>query len=80
MGAKWKDYVDLYFIAKKYDGLRQVADRGREMFGEEFNEKIFRVQLSYFEDIDYSEAVEYVEGFRISDETVRDQLIRFSVS
>ena len=50
------------------------------MFGEEFNEKIFRVQLSYFEDIDYSEAVEYVEGFRISDETVRDQLIRFSVS
>ena len=78
--AKWKDYVDLYFIAKKYDGLERIAEQGRKIFGGEFNEKIFRVQLAYFEDIDYGESVEFMEGCAVPDAVIREGLIRFCIS
>ena len=71
--AKWKDYVDLYFIFKGYS-LNDVVDKAEELFGGEFNEKLFRVQLAYFEDIDYSEAVEFMPGFRVEDEVVKEEL------
>ncbi len=72
--SKWKDYVDLYFILSKYHSLREVADRAAQMFGNEFNEKIFRAALAYFDDIDYSEAVIFQSGFEVSDEAVRAAL------
>ena len=31
-----------------------------ELFGELFSEKLFRAQLSYFDDVDYTEQVEYL--------------------
>lgn len=77
--AKWKDYVDLYFIAMRYGGLGTIAERGKALFGGEFNEKIFRVQLAYFEDIDYGEAVEFMEGYAVPDAEIRSALERFSV-
>ncbi|MHB8362679.1 MAG: nucleotidyl transferase AbiEii/AbiGii toxin family protein, partial [Patescibacteria group bacterium] len=52
---KWKDYVDLYFIAKEYGSIKPIIENAKLIFKNEFNEKIFRSQLSYFEDIDYSE-------------------------
>jgi hypothetical protein len=76
--AKWKDYVDLYFIFKDYS-LRDVSEKSREIFDGEFNEKLFRQQLSYFEDIDYSEEVVYTEGFEVSDEIVRKYLQELSL-
>lgn len=77
--AKWKDYVDIYFIAKKHNGLDGIVKRAREIFKGEFNEKIFRVQLAYFEDIDRGEKMEYMDGFSVSDEVIKKELIRFSV-
>lgn len=76
--AKWKDYVDLYFIfhALKYDELIQKAT---ELFGNEFNEKLFRVQLSYFVDVDYSEEVEFMEGFEVSKEDIQKYLTDISL-
>ena len=76
--AKWKDYVDLYFIfhALKYDELIQKTT---ELFGSEFNEKLFRVQLSYFVDVDYSEEVEFMEGFTVSKEDVQKYLTEISL-
>ena len=58
--SKWKDYVDLYFILKDHFSFSQVAERASGIFGQLFSEKLFRAQLSYFDDIDYSEQVEYV--------------------
>ncbi len=77
--AKWKDYVDLYFIATRYNGLQKIVERGKKLFQGEFNEKIFRVQLAYFEDIDYGEAVEFMDGYAVSDEKIRDTLQKFSL-
>lgn len=49
------------------------------MFGGEFNEKLFRTQLSYFDDIDYSEEIEYMSGFEVSDDVVKNTLQEISL-
>lgn len=77
--AKWKDYVDLYFILKSYHTVKEITVKSLEIFGHEFNEKIFRSQLSYFKDIDYSEQVIYKDGFAVSDEEVMKALTEFSL-
>jgi hypothetical protein len=77
--AKWKDYVDLYFVLKANHSVAEITEKGVEIFGSEFNEKIFRTQLAYFKDIDYSEQVVYKDGFSTSDETIKKALVDFSL-
>ena len=55
--AKWKDYVDLYFILKQRFTLDEISDRATQLFSKFFNKKQFCEQLSYFEDIDYTEDI-----------------------
>jgi hypothetical protein len=71
--AKWKDYVDIYFILKIHT-MEEIIFKTREIFGNDFNEKIFRSQLSYFDDIDYSERVEYLKGSEVNDEEIKKNL------
>lgn len=77
--AKWKDYVDIYFILKAGHTVSEITIKGTEIFGNEFNEKIFRTQLAYFEDIDYSEKIIYKKGFSTDDEVIKKALIEFSL-
>lgn len=77
--AKWKDYVDLYFILQQHT-LAEIVGRAKQIFGNEFNEKIFRVQLAYFDDINYAEKVEYLPGFVVSDRKIKKALVEFSLS
>ena len=79
MRAKWKDYVDLYFIMRKYHSIEEIIKRAQSIFGKEFNEKIFRTQLSYFKDINYSEEVFYMPGFEVQDRVVEKGLREFSL-
>lgn len=76
--AKWKDYVDLYFLFKEYS-FTDLVVKTRELFGQEFNEKFFRIQLSYFEDIDFSEEVIYMPGYEMSLEVIQKKLTDVSV-
>lgn len=78
--AKWKDYVDLYFVMKDYYDISKVIKKARRIYGSEFNEKLFRAQLSYFKDIDYTEKVDYLSGFEIDDEIIKKELTDFSLS
>lgn len=78
--AKWKDYVDLYFIIKKYHGVGSIMRKAKQIFAHEFNEKIFRAQLAYFQDINYSEEVVYMKGYAVPDAIVRRELQRWSVA
>ncbi len=78
--AKWKDYVDLYFVMEQYHTLGEVVDKATSIFGAEFNEKNFRSQLAYYEDLDYSETVAFRPGFERDDQTIREELSRFSLS
>jgi hypothetical protein len=58
--SKWKDYVDMYFIIKHYFSTDQIADRATSIFGQLFSEKLFRAQLCYFDDVDYTEPVDFI--------------------
>lgn len=78
--AKWKDYIDLCFIARKYKGIKEICEKAKEIFGKEFNEKLFRAQLAYFVDINYSEAIIFMPGFEISDEKIKQELIGISLT
>jgi hypothetical protein len=71
--AKWKDYIDIYFILKYHYSLNELCNRSAELFKDLFSEKLFRAQLSFFDDIDYSEEVNYVVN-PINDEEIKSFL------
>lgn len=56
--SKWKDYVDMYFLLKRYS-LAEISARAEIVFGELYSDRLFREQIQYFDDIDYSEEVEF---------------------
>lgn len=73
--SKWKDYVDLYFLLRDTFSLNEIAQKAEEIFSEEFSAKLFRSQLAYHKDIDYSEQVDYMPGYVVHDEEVRQFLV-----
>ncbi len=77
--GKWKDYVDLYFILKDNYSLGEISKKGQEIFGNEFNERIFREALTYFKDIKYSEKIIYLKEFETDDDIIKKSLIDFSL-
>ncbi len=77
--AKWKDYVDLYFLLKHHFNLKEISNRALEIFGTNFNEKLFREQLCFFDDIDYSEKVEFI-GDEIKEEEIKQFLTGVAVT
>jgi len=78
--AKWKDYVDLYFIIRDFYSINEIGEKAKQLFGSEFNEKMFKVQLGYFKDINYSEKIVYKKGFKVGDETIKKFLVEASLS
>lgn len=72
--AKWRDYVDVFFILRDHYSLTQISQRAEELFQSWFNEKLFRQQLSYFDDIDYRQKIAYL-GEPVPDEEVKKFLI-----
>jgi len=78
--AKWKDYVDLYFVMKDYFSLNEISKQGGKIFGKEFNEKIFRESLAYFTDINYGEKVIFMPGVEVSDAILKKSLIKISLN
>lgn len=76
--SKWKDYVDLYFILKDFHTLSEISAKAQEIFGELFSEKMFRIQLCYFEDIDYSEEVFYMPNIEVKDTEIKAYLTKLA--
>ena len=68
--AKWKDYVDLYILLRDHVSLAQISEKSKALFGAYYNEKLFREQLCYFQDVDYSEKVDFVVQ-AVSDEEIK---------
>jgi hypothetical protein len=78
--AKWKDYVDLYILLSRYFHLAQLVARSRAIFKDAFNERLFREQLCFFDDVDYSENVDYLIENPPDDDTVREVLSKIALS
>ena len=55
-----KDYVDLYFLFKESCTFAEVVNRAKTIFEGSFNEKLFRQQLCYFEDVDSTEKIDFI--------------------
>lgn len=77
--GKWKDYVDLYFLLHQFS-LAEVVKKSQQIFGTEFNEKLFRVQLSYYTDVDKTETVDFLPGFAVTDAEVEKYLTKISLT
>jgi hypothetical protein len=71
--SKWKDYVDLYFILKDHFTIKQISEKASEVYSQLFSEKLFRAQLTYFDDIDYTEPIEYI-GDPIDESAIKEFL------
>jgi len=77
--SKWKDYVDLYFLLTEHFGIEEVSAKATELFGDLFSEKLFRAQLSFFDDIDYTEQVEWLVANPPTDEDIKAKLAQLAV-
>lgn len=73
--AKWKDYVDMYFLLKYHYSLHDIEQKAKELFGDAFSPKLFRQQLAYFKDIDYSEQVYFIK-----EEPTRSEIEAFLIN
>jgi hypothetical protein len=76
--SKWKDYVDLYFIIKHLHSLAEIVNKAGAIFGELFSEKMFRAQLSFFEDIDFTESLEYLPP-AVPESEIREFLVEKAI-
>jgi hypothetical protein len=58
--SKWKDYVDFYFLLRDYFTIEQISERACKIYDQLFLPKLFRAQISYFNDIIDSEPIEFL--------------------
>ena len=77
--AKWKDYLDLYFILNGHLSFKEIADQAKLLFGEQFSEKLFKMQLGYFKGINYDEEVTYLIPNPPTEQEVQDFLVNISI-
>jgi len=77
--SKWKDYVDLYFILRNHFSIEEITHTSINIFGDLFSEKMFRSQLCYFEDIDYSEGVDYIIPNPPTDAEIKETLTEIAL-
>ena len=77
--SKWKDYVDLYFLLRNYFSIADITVCANRIFGELYSEKMFRSQLCYFDDIDYTEVVEWLVPNPPSDVEIKQTLTEVAI-
>lgn len=78
--AKWKDYVDLYFILQHGISIKEIITKTKALVNTDtstvFNERIFMEQLTYYEDVSYEEEVVYLIDNPPSDDEIKLDLKR----
>jgi len=77
--SKWKDYVDIYFLIRDHFSINEISKKAKEFFEDQFSDKLFRAQLSYFNDIDYTEPIEYLCE-PVDEETIKSFLIEKAIN
>lgn len=59
--------------------IADISNVANKIFGELYSEKMFRTQLCYFEDIDYTEKVDYLISNPPTDDEVKLTLTNLSI-
>ena len=70
------DFLENQTILRKISKFQKID----KIIGKEFNEKLFRTQLAYFADVNYSEEIIFMSGFEVNDEKIKQELIEFSLA
>lgn len=78
--AKWKDYVDLYFILKFHFSIKEISNEAKVLFKDQFSEKMFKMQLGYFDGINYDEEVNFLFDNPSNEQEVKNFLTEISLS
>ena len=82
--AKWKDYVDLFFILNHGITLHEIIIKADVLFNSTnstlFNYRNFMEQLMYYDDVSYEEEVIYVGELRPTNEEVKAFLTKISLN
>lgn len=76
--AKWKDFVDLYYILRDHFTIDDISRECEKTFKGQFSEKLFRQQLAFHKDIDFSEPVEFL-GEPVPDNIIKEFLIEKAI-
>lgn len=76
--AKWKDYVDLFFIMRDHYSIKEISIQAQKIFGQLYSEKLFREQLAFHKDIDYAEPVAFI-AMPVSDDEVKGFLVEKAI-
>lgn len=81
--AKWKDYVDLYFILNNDVSLDEIIIHADLLFNSStatlFNYRNFMEQLMYYDDVSYEEEVIYVSSLQPTNEEIKKYLTDISI-
>lgn len=77
--SKWKDYVDLYILLREHFSVEEISSTATDIFGELYSEKLFRSQLCYFDDVDYTESVDWIIPNPPADDEIKHTLTEFSI-
>lgn len=77
--SKWKDYVDLYFLLHDHFTITDISSAAYQVFGELYSEKMFRSQLCYFDDIDYTESVDWLLPNPPTEDVIKSTLTEYSL-
>jgi Nucleotidyl transferase AbiEii toxin, Type IV TA system len=78
--SKWKDYVDLYFLLKYHFDIQTINEKASPIFDDLFSPKLFRQQLCYFKDIDYTEEVSFLTGFEVPETEIKAFLTEIAIN
>ncbi len=76
--AKWKDYFDLFLIIKDHYSIDEISEEAERIFGDMYSAKLFRQQLSFHKDIDYSESIDFIAN-SYNEKEVKDFLIEKAI-
>ncbi|MCF8367425.1 MAG: nucleotidyl transferase AbiEii/AbiGii toxin family protein [Bacteroidales bacterium] len=76
--SKWKDYIDLYYILRDHYSIEEIIQVAGNVYGDLFSEKLFRAQICYFNDIDYSESIEFLDK-KASDNEIKEFLTNIAL-
>jgi len=75
--SKYKDYIDIYMLFKNNLTLSVISKLADKIFWWWYNEKLLREQLCYYDDIDYSEQVDFISK-EITQMKIKKYLIEIS--
>ncbi len=67
-----------YFILNEHFSFKEISNRARQIYQNYYNEKLFREQLSYFEDLDHSEEICY-QGKELQDDEIKKYLQNIAI-